>query len=710
MIRVPSRHVLSCVAVTFILGFSFLIFGSNIAYAGSQTRVSTGFESGWDSSWSATDYNSNSGLDYWGISTYRSFFGTHSLWCAEVGTSSVNGVANNVNHYYDQDMDAWFVIPTGDISTWNSATFSFYVWYVTGSFSLADYLEVANSSDGANYYVLWTQPDVSSSGWQLISFNLPTSTTSIAFIFTSDPTVGFGPYEGVYVDDLSLTVTDNAAPSSNVLSLPLYSTSSIVTIDFSAIDTGGSGVGYTELYYRQGATGPFAEYTTSSNPSGHWVSSPISFDSMLTGGDGLYQFYTVATDSVGNTEAPPAGYDASVTVDTQAPSTSVQVVGVGGTNGWDRSPVTVTLSASDTISGVAGTEYQIDSGSWQNYGSSFTFSTPGIHTLAFNSTDNAGNVEPTQSATIKIDVTNPISSIVLTPAYGPGNGWFVDPVLVNITATDSTSGVSSISYRVDSGAWQPYSGNFTITKEGTTRIDCYSIDNAGNSGAIESTYPLRIDLSPPTIGAGITGTLGANGWYISNVTINATANDSVSGLSSFVYDSWGTVGMPVSGDIVFSDGGPYNVTLDAVDNSGQRSLRYVDFKIDKTAPTTVVQAVPSVVTHNQLTILWTGQDIEGYGVGSGIDHYEMSIDGGAFVPIGNYTNVTKAFNDGNHVVKVRAVDRAGNIGVSSNITFTVDTNAFSLRGPMGPWLDVGIVLLVVALAIIVLIVLRRRKK
>ena len=115
---VYTRGLSVGLAVLFV-GISFLSLANGFASAGSQAQMSTGFESGWDSNWSANDYNSASGLDYWGISSYRSYSGTHSAYCAEVGTNSVNSIANNVNHYYDQDMNAWLEIPIGDISAWS---------------------------------------------------------------------------------------------------------------------------------------------------------------------------------------------------------------------------------------------------------------------------------------------------------------------------------------------------------------------------------------------------------------------------------------------------------------------------------------------------------------------------------------------------------------------------------------------------------------
>ena len=81
--------------------------------------------------------------------------------------------------------------------------------------------------------------------------------------------------------------------------------------------------------------------------------------------------------------------------------------GPAGANGWYVGPVTVTLAASDPEpgSGVASTHFSLDGGALQTYTGSFTVSTDAVHRVDFYSTDNAGNVEATQSQTIKLDQT-----------------------------------------------------------------------------------------------------------------------------------------------------------------------------------------------------------------------------------------------------------------------------------------------------------------
>ena len=75
-----------------------------------------------------------------------------------------------------------------------------------------------------------------------------------------------------------------------------------------------------------------------------------------------------------------------------------------------NSPVTVTLSPADALSGIASTQYRVDGGSFQS-GTSISILAPadhsndGVHTIEYRSTDNAGNAEPLQTATVRIDTS-----------------------------------------------------------------------------------------------------------------------------------------------------------------------------------------------------------------------------------------------------------------------------------------------------------------
>ena len=93
---------------------------------------------------------------------------------------------------------------------------------------------------------------------------------------------------------------DDTAPISSVDTLPATYTGSNLSITYTASDS-GSGVGFVQLHYRIDL-GAYAQY------GGTFSASPINF---IIPGDGAYEFYTVATDMVGNEELATGSPDAS---------------------------------------------------------------------------------------------------------------------------------------------------------------------------------------------------------------------------------------------------------------------------------------------------------------------------------------------------------------------------------------------------------------
>ncbi|HET6497101.1 MAG TPA: polysaccharide deacetylase family protein, partial [Thermoleophilia bacterium] len=93
--------------------------------------------------------------------------------------------------------------------------------------------------------------------------------------------------------------------------------------------------------------------------------------------------------------------------------TTPPVTRTSGTNKrWHAKAVTVRLTATDDISGVAATAYSLDGGTWVEgaeivIGAPRNHSNDGEHTLTYASVDNAGNRELDQQVTVKIDTTPP---------------------------------------------------------------------------------------------------------------------------------------------------------------------------------------------------------------------------------------------------------------------------------------------------------------
>ncbi|MBY8874064.1 ThuA domain-containing protein [Micromonospora sp. PLK6-60] len=185
-------------------------------------------------------------------------------------------------------------------------------------------------------------------------------------------------------------------------------------------------------------------------------------------------------------------------VDGTAPVTTATVSGTP-TAGWHTGPVTVTLAATDGAngSGVARTEYQLDGATtWTAYTAPVAVSGDGEHEVRFRSVDEAGNVEETKKVAIKIDATAPVSSAAFAPPSD--EGWHAGTVPVVLTATDAGSGVKSLEFSLDGGAWTPYTEPVQVTGDGRHELLYRATDNAGNAETLKSAV-LQIDGTAPTL-------------------------------------------------------------------------------------------------------------------------------------------------------------------------------------------------------------------
>src|SRR5262249_46154305 len=141
-----------------------------------------------------------------------------------------------------------------------------------------------------------------------------------------------------------------------------------------------------------------------------------------------YDFYSVATDNVGNMQATPTPAQASTTVDTVAPTSRV-----GALPAFSPGSFTLNWSGSDNPGGSGLANYSIYA---SDNGVSFTplLSNPTLssttlrctnrHTYGFYSvaTDIVGNQQPAPSsaqASTTVDTALPTSTVGALPAFSP---------------------------------------------------------------------------------------------------------------------------------------------------------------------------------------------------------------------------------------------------------------------------------------------------
>lgn len=424
----------------------------------------------------------------------------------------------------------------------------------------------------------------------------------------------------------------------------------------------------------------------------HTYTAPIAVS-----GDGEHTVDFYSTDNAGNVEG---WHSVGFRIDGTAPQTAISVDGTAGDGYWFHSIVTVDIAATDAGSGVDSIEYRLDGGTWATYAAPFEVG-DGEHTVDAHAVDVAGSSGQVLSRSFGVDTTPPITAAQIAGPAGE-NGWYVGRVQVTLAATDAL-GTATIWYRVDGGSWTMYTSSL-LFDTGVHTFDYYAVDASGLQEEVQ-TQTVSIDSVAPAASASLPSP-AASGWYATPIPVTITASDALSGLASISYRIDGGAWQTYAGSLLLTLEGDHTVEYVAVDSAGNRgSIRAIEVHIDTTPPVVAAPSASLHVTTSQVTLTWTGTD-----AGSGIDHYEVRVDGGTFESVGSERSVSLQLADGSHTIVIRALDRAGN-EASTAFTVRVDTNPLSTSGPYGATLPYAIVLAVIAVAVAgaVVVILRRRR-
>ncbi len=455
--------------------------------------------------------------------------------------------------------------------------------------------------------------------------------------------------------DGSCTVRIDTTPPSVSDDAPNTWSTTPVTVTLSASDA-GSGVAYTQ--YK--ADGDTTWHDTTNNQ--FTVLTPSDGSN-----DGVHTYDYRAVDNAGN----ETDGSCTVRIDTTPPVTTASGLQGSATSGWSKtSPVTVTLSASDSESGMsggsAGTYYRLGaSGAFSPYTGSFTVSGDGSHEVDYYSVDALGNTEATNVGWVNIDTTPPSVS------DDAPNTWSTTPVTVTLSASDAGSGVAYTQYKADGDTtWHDTTNNqFTVltpsdgSNDGVHTYDYRAVDNAGNE--TDGSCTVRIDTTPPSVSDD-----APNTWSTTPVTVTLSASDAGSGVAYTQYKADGdttwhdttnnqfTVLTPSDG----SNDGVHTYDYRAVDNAGNETDGSCTVRIDTTPPVTTASGLQGSATSgwsktSPVTVTLSASDSEsGMSGGSAGTYYRLGASG-AFSP---YTGSFTVSGDGSHEVDYYSVDALGN--------------------------------------------------
>jgi peptidoglycan/xylan/chitin deacetylase (PgdA/CDA1 family)/N-acetyl-beta-hexosaminidase len=500
----------------------------------------------------------------------------------------------------------------------------------------------------------------------------------------SDPTSASTPYTGPFNVSSTTTVKyrawdnvgnaeathaqliqiDTAPPSSSIACNGLACSSNpygaSVSVSLSATDAGSGAAAI--------------RYTTDG-------SDPTSSSTLYNGPFTVSQTTTVkfrAWDNAGNVEAtntqviqintpPPDG---------DPPVSSIDCNGTTCSSGWYGSAVSVSLSATDSGSGVAAIRYTTDGSDPTSasplYMIPITVSTS--TTVKYRAWDNAGNIEATNTQLIQIDTSPPSSSIACNGS-GCSSGWYTAAVSVSLSATDAQSGVAAIRYTTDgsdpTSSSTLYSGPFSVSA--TTTVKYQAWDTVGNAEATNSRL-IAIDSTPPVSSIGCNGAACTSGWYPAPVSVFLQATDPDSGVAAIRYTLDGS--NPTGTSTLYT--GPFNlsatttVKFRAWDAAGNvEATRTQVVQIDATAPTVAITSPANGATVTGNIKLTASASDSQSGVASVAYYVDGSLIGTATGSPWQVPWNARKVSSGQHVLTAVATDRVGNRQTSAPITVTV---------------------------------------
>ncbi|EPD67184.1 OmpL47-type beta-barrel domain-containing protein [Streptomyces sp. HGB0020] len=279
--------------------------------------------------------------------------------------------------------------------------------------------------------------------------------------------------------------------------------------------------------------------------------------------------------------------------DTTAPETSAAVNGTQNSQGQYVGSASVAITATDAGgSGVDKIEYAIgDDGAWQPYTAPVVVDQVGDHKVRYRATDKAGNTAAEKSVSFTVvapptDDTTPPDTSATVSGDKDAEGNYLDMATVTVTASDTGSGVNTIEYAVDSGAWQPYTAPVMVHQVGTHTVHYRATDKAGNTAAEKSVEftvvsPPAQDTTPPVTGVSVDGTRNSDGAYIGNAKVTVSAADEGgSGVDRIEYSLDGGPYLAYTAAVTVDRTGSHTVAYRASDKAGNTSEpRTVSFTV-----------------------------------------------------------------------------------------------------------------------------------
>lgn len=288
--------------------------------------------------------------------------------------------------------------------------------------------------------------------------------------------------------------------------------------------------------------------------------------------------------------------------------------------------------------------------------SSINLSNVLISNITSNGTPVAISIEVINGSVV-IDATPPNTFIIEHPEELENSStiYFKWMGMDNGTTTENLT----YSYHLNTFPWSDWTSNVSHTYElpdGMYEFEVRAMDEAGNVDPTPAAFSFSIDTKPPVIGYSLNPSQpdGENGWYVSNVEVSLTSNDS-SGINYTMYridGGW----QEYDTSFTLSNNGNQFVEFYSVDNAGNKNESSFTVKIDKEEPLTNIIISGEKEGNNYIssvTISFDAQDSF-----SGIKETKYRINGGTW---NTYTGAFSIEGNGAYNIEYYSIDKAGNM-------------------------------------------------
>ncbi|HTY90438.1 MAG TPA: hypothetical protein VMC84_04610 [Methanocella sp.] len=270
------------------------------------------------------------------------------------------------------------------------------------------------------------------------------------------------------------------------------------------------------------------------------------------------------------------------------------------------------------------------------------------------------------------DTTPPVTNASVSGTVG-NNGWYTTTPTVSLSATDAGgSGVAHTYYRINGSQLITYTTSFTLP-DGSNSLLFYSVDNAGNTEPTISGHNsivINVDTEKPTMNITIKGSI-INGYYNGTATLNLTARDNVSGISSISYSYDNTNWNSYTGNVTLKDGS-YTLYYGCYDNAGNAYNN-----------STTLQVFNPEIDFNPTCNKWY-TDVSSFNIyfilppSGDVDHVDFAFnDPKSTWHHSNDSTVYPIYHSaqGNTTIYYRAVSASGLMGNMKSVWYGIDTVA-----------------------------------